>query len=150
MARPFPLKTLLELARDNSEEAGRKLSRLKKKWQEAEDKYHQLVAFREEYRNRLHLNTQQGMQMSAWREFQSFMLKLDKAIEMQGDEVAKSKLRWEQGQRDWLEEQRKLKAYDTLSQRHHAKEEKREAKIEQKEQDEFAGKKSHTDRTEEV
>lgn len=140
MARPFPLKTLLQLARDNSEEAGRKLGKLKAKWQEAEEKHQQLFSFREEYRNRLHLNTQQGMQMSAWREFQSFMQKLDKAIEMQGDEVAKCKLRWEAGQREWMEEQRKLKAYDTLEQRHQSKENQREAKVEQKETDEFAGK----------
>ncbi|MBS4098330.1 MAG: flagellar export protein FliJ [Sulfuricella sp.] len=147
MARPFPLKTLLDLARDHSDEAGRKLAQLKIKWHEAEEKMHQLIAFREEYRNRLHLNTQTGIAMSAWREFQSFMLKLDKAIELQGDEVAKCKLRWEGGQREWLEQQRKLKAFDTLSQRHHAKEAVREAKVEQKEQDEFAGKSVNSRKT---
>lgn len=150
MARPFPLKTLLELARDHTDEAGRKLSQLKVKWLEAEDKFQQLSAFREEYRNRLLHNTQQGMQMAAWREFQSFMQKLDRAIEMQGDEVAKSKLRWEAGQREWLEQQRKLKAYDTLSNRHHAKEAQREAKQEQKEQDEFAGKSANVAKDEEL
>lgn len=148
MARPFPLKTLLELARDASDEAGRKLGRLKAKWQEAEEKLQQLVGYREEYRNRLHATTQQGMQMAAWREYQSFMLKLDKAIEMQGDEVAKCKLRWEAGQREWIEEQRKLKAFDTLAQRHHSKEAAREAKVEQKEMDEFAGKRGAAPKTE--
>lgn len=139
MAKRFPLQTLLDLAQDHSDEAGRKLLLLKVKWQEAEQKLEQLSHFREEYRNRLLQNTQQGMQMAAWREFQLFMGKLDKAIGFQADEVNKCQQRWEAGQRDWMERRRRLKAYDTLSHRHAAGEAKREAKIEQKEQDEFSG-----------
>lgn len=144
MAKRFPLQTLLELAQNQSDEAGRKLQLLKVKWQEAEQKLTQLTLFRDEYRNRLLQNTQQGMQMAAWREFQLFMDKLDKAIGFQVDEVAKCKQRWEAGQREWLERQRQMKAYDTLSHRHAVSEAKREAKIEQNEQDEFAGKSANS------
>lgn len=139
MAKRFPLQTLLDLAQNHSEEAGRKLLQLKVKWLEAEQKLTQLSIFRDEYRNRLSQHTQQGMQMAAWREFQLFMGKLDKAISFQADEVAKCQQRWEAGQREWLERQRRLKAYDTLSHRHAVGEAKRAAKAEQNEQDEFAG-----------
>lgn len=139
MARRFPLQPLLDLAHNHSEDAGRKLQLLKVSWQEAEHKLAQLVSYREEYRGRLMQNSQQGMQMAAWREFQMFMSKLDQAIELQGDEVAKCRMRWEGGRLEWLERQRRVKAYGTLSQRHAAGEVKREAKSEQREQDEFAG-----------
>ncbi len=139
MPRRFHLQPLLDLARNNSDDAGRKLQQLKVKWQEADFKLSQLTGYREEYRNRLLQNTQQGMQMVAWREFQLFMDKLDQAIALQGDEVEKCKQQWEGGRREWLERQRQLKAYDTLSQRHAASEVKRDSKKEQLEQDEFAG-----------
>ncbi|MFA7240583.1 MAG: flagellar export protein FliJ [Sulfuricellaceae bacterium] len=138
MAKRFPLQTLLDVAQNQSDEAGRKLQLLRVKWQEAEQKLTQLALFRDEYRGRLMQNTQHGMQMAAWREFQLFMGKLDKAIAYQTDDVTKCKQRWEAGQREWLERQRQMKAYDTLLQRHTANEAKREAKIEQNEQDEFA------------
>ena len=139
MAKRFPLQTLLDLAQNRSDESGRKLQQLRVKWQEAEQKLIQLANFREEYRNRLLQNTQQGIQMATWREFQLFMDKLDRAIHFQSDAVAKCKQSWEAGQREWLERQRQMKAYDTLSHRHAAGEARREAKIEQNEQDEFAG-----------
>lgn len=139
MPRRFPLQPLLDLAHNNSDDAGRKLQLLKVRWQEAEYKLSQLVSYREEYRNRLMQNSQQGMPMAAWREFQLFMGKLDQAIVLQGDEVAKCQARWEEGRLEWLERQRQVKAYGTLSQRHAAGEAKREAKTEQREQDEFAG-----------
>jgi flagellar protein FliJ len=139
MPRRFPLQTLLDLAQTHSDDAGRELQLLKVKWQEAEHKLSQLADYREEYRKRLLQNTQRGMQMAAWREFQLFMNKLDQAIALQSDEVAKCKQHWEEGRREWLDRQRQLKAYDTLSQRHVAGEAKREAKNEQNEQDEFAG-----------
>lgn len=139
MAQRFPLQPLLDLAHEHSDDAGRKLQQLKVKWQEAELKLNQLASYREEYHQRLTHTTQQGMQMAAWREFQLFMDKLDQAITLQGEEVAKCQRHWEGGRREWLERQRQLKAYDTLSERHTSSEIKREAKKEQKEQDEFAG-----------
>lgn len=147
MARRFPLQPLLDLAHNHSDAAGRKLQLLKVKWQEAEQKLTQLIGYREEYRARLLQNTQQGMQMAAWREFQLFMNKLDQAIALQGDEVEKCQKRWEGGRLEWMERQRQLKAYGTLSQRHAAGEAKREAKSEQQEQDEFAGRSDATGKT---
>jgi flagellar FliJ protein len=145
MAQRFPLQPLLDLAHEHSDEAGRKLQQLKVKWQEAELKLNQLAGYREEYRQRLSQNTQHGMQMAAWREFQLFMDKLDQAITLQGEEVAKCQRHWEGGRREWLERQRQLKAYGTLLQRHTSSENMREARKEQKEQDEFSGRLSRQD-----
>ncbi|MDO9189006.1 MAG: flagellar export protein FliJ, partial [Sulfurimicrobium sp.] len=71
---------------------------------------------------------------------QLFLVKLDTAIKLQQDEVARCQARWNDGQQEWLRQRGKLKAFDVLSQRHRHAEEKRENQIEQKEQDEFSSK----------
>lgn len=140
MARKFPLQTLLDLAQDHADAAAKNLQTLKVRWHEAEEKLGQLLAYRESYRERLRESAAGGTSATALRDFQLFMAKLDTAIKLQHDEVARCQARWSAGQQEWLRQRGKLKAYDTLSARHKRSEEKREGRIEQKELDEFANK----------
>jgi flagellar biosynthesis chaperone FliJ len=48
-------------------------------------------------------------------------------------------VRWQQGQAEWLAREREVKAYQTLRQRHNEAERKSEEKLDQRQQDEFAG-----------
>jgi flagellar FliJ protein len=138
MPRRFPLQSLLDLAREHTDSAARRLHQLKAKWSEAEEKLHQLAAFRDEYQRRYQDAASQGMSMTALRDFQTFLGKLEQAIARQGEEVEQCRRRWEVGQQAWHEQKRKLSAYDTLSKRHSHAEMRREAKREQRDQDEFA------------
>lgn len=81
------------------------------------------------------------MQVNSLRDFQLFLGKLEVAIRQQAEEVGLCKKRWEDGRHEWQAKQRKLKAFDTLSQRHLSRERKREDKLEQREQDELSGNK---------
>ena len=110
------------------------------RWNEAEEKLKQLVAYRESYRARMRESAAGGTTAFALRDFQLFMGKLDTAIRLQQDEVARCQARWGAGQQLWLQHRGKAKAFDTLSLRHRRAEQEREGRIEQKEQDEFAGK----------
>lgn len=138
MPRRFPLQPLLDLAQDHTDAAARELHALKLKWQAAEEKFRQLDAYRDDYREKLLLSTQQGMQVSSLRDFQLFLGKLEVAIRQQADEVERCKKDWEEGRNAWQAKQLKFKAFDTLSQRHLSSERKREDKLEQREQDELA------------
>lgn len=149
MARKFPLQTLLDLAQDHADAAAKNLQTLKVRWHDAEEKLRQLLAYRESYRERLRESAGGGTSASALRDFQLFMAKLDTAIKLQQDEVARSQARWHAGQQEWLRQRGKLKAYDTLSARHKRSEEKREERVEQKELDEFANKQEQKRRGEE-
>lgn len=140
MPRRFTLQPLLDLAQSHSETAARALSALTARWQEAEEKLRQLLAYQESYRARLQQTVGQGMSATAWRDYQAFMSKLDAAIKQQEEVVARCKSQWEAGRCEWLAHRRKLKAFDTLSQRHRRSEAKRAEKGEQREQDEFARK----------
>ncbi|MHB9117954.1 MAG: flagellar export protein FliJ [Burkholderiales bacterium] len=138
MARHFPLKPLVGYAQNQTDDAARHLNELKKLWQAAEEKLRQLIAYRGEYRDRLSLAESRGLSVTAWRDYQIFMAKLDGAIDMQQGEVLTCLQRWEHGRELWMLQQRKLKAYQTLSKRHDQREMQRESKMEQREQDEFA------------
>ena len=139
MPRRFPLQPLLDLAQNHTDAAARDLHALKVRWQEAEEKLRQLTAYREDYRAKLLQTTKLGMQAGSLRDFQLFLGKLEVAIRQQAEEVERCKKRWEDGRHEWQAKQRKLKAFDTLSQRHLSSERKREDKLEQREQDELSG-----------
>lgn len=140
MARLFPLQPLFDLAQNRVDEAARKLGQLKAIWHNAEEKLRQLQAYREDYRAKLHETVQGGMGATQMRDFHLFLEKLETAIRHQTKEVERCQLKWDEGQLEWLEQRRKLKTYDTLSQRHQKLEQKREAKIDQRDQDEYARK----------
>jgi flagellar FliJ protein len=140
MAKRFPLQPLHDLANDRLDAATRKLAQLKQRWQAAEDKLAQLRGFREEYQRRLGDAVARGMDMTRMRDFHAFIGKIETAIRQQLIEIERNKSEWEEGQRMWLEERRKLKTYDVLKDRHVRVERARENRIEQREQDEHARK----------
>lgn len=140
MAKRFPLQPLHDLATDRLEAATRRLAQLKKCWEAEEEKLVQLRGFREEYRQRLGHAISAGLDMSRMRDFHAFIGKIETAIGQQNIEIARCKAEWEEGQRAWLEERRKLKTYDVLKERHVRTERSREDRIEQREQDEHARK----------
>lgn len=138
MPRRFPLQPLLDLAQDHTDAAARKLGMLKAKWQEAEEKLQQLKSYRVDYQARLLRGTKTGMQANSIKDFHLFLGKLDLAIRQQSEEVERCRKSWEGGLHEWQAKQRRLKAFDTLSQRHLSSERKREDKQEQREQDELS------------
>src|SRR5512135_561389 len=132
MPKRFPLQPLLDLSQSHADEAAKQLQALRAKWQQAEEKLQELIGYRDDYRARLLHATKQGLPVASWRDFQLFLDKLERAIRAQREEVAQCKHRWEFGQREWLAKHRKVKAFDTLAQRHERSEQKREAKREQR------------------
>ncbi len=149
MARHFSLQPLCDLAQERVETATRELATLKQQWQLQEDKLKQLQLFQSEYRRRLHDTLTLGVDMTRMRDFQVFLHKIDIALRQQQIEIEHARVRWEHGQRAWMEARRKLKTYDVLKERHQQKEAQRDGRIEQREQDEHARKsyssKKHTE-----
>ncbi|MFH1496154.1 MAG: flagellar export protein FliJ [Pseudomonadota bacterium] len=141
MARKFQLQSLLDLSQNHMDSAAKNLQTLKARWNDAEEKLKQLLAYRDSYRERLRESGGGGTSAMALRDFQLFLIKLDTAIKLQQDEVTRCQSRWEAGRQEWLRQRGKLKAFDALSQRHRRSETKRENQIEQKEQDELSSNK---------
>ncbi|WP_028455146.1 flagellar export protein FliJ [Chitinilyticum litopenaei] len=136
MAR-FRFAFLLDLARDERETAARAMQEAQGRWLTAQGKLDQLDQFRTEYRARLAGQSQGGMTVAQWRDYQLFLAKLDAACEQQQKEISRLLQLYEQSRTAWQECERKVNAFETLQLRHEQKELQREAKYEQKLLDEF-------------
>ncbi|OIQ81763.1 flagellar FliJ protein [mine drainage metagenome] len=147
MAKPFRLQPLVDLAEQRSQSAARILAMLKHQWQEAQSKQQQLQDYLEEYRSRLHRQTQSGLSVLQWRDYQAFMSKLELAIEAQGHEIERCRLSWENGQVAWQACEREVKVYATLRERHVEVERKIDARQDQRVQDEFSSSQHHRKNT---
>lgn len=138
MNKAFQLQPLLDLSKLRLDEATRQLGKLIAGEQEASQRLALLVDYREEYRARFMASAGNGLGPDAWRNFQAFLGRLDEAIEQARGLADASKARTAAGQQHWLDQRGKVKAFDTLSQRHQARVAYSEARNEQKLSDEHA------------
>ena len=138
MTRPFSLQTVLELMQTRADEATQQLARLIAAERDARSKQEMLQQYRHEYATRFQQAAQQGLTPHEWRNYQEFLGRLDEAIAAQGKVVDRQVQHTLAGQQHGKQQQKKLKALDTLAERHFASEEAITAKREQKMQDEFA------------
>ena len=136
MPKPNPLQTLIELSQTRLDEATRELGRLLASERADEQKLELLNTYRNEYQSRFVAAAQQGMGPEAWRNYQSFIGRLDEAVEHQSRIVNQAKGRSAAGQQAWMAERTKVKAYDKLHERIVTREAHREYRQEQKAADE--------------
>lgn len=132
------LKLLLDLVQQQTDSAAKKLGKLNLQQQEAEKKLNLLLQYRHSYQSHFQKATEKGMDHIEWHNFIAFMNKLDTAVNEQRQAVLHAQNKKIVGGNEFLFYQRKLKSYDTLSQRQHDAENQRQIKSEQKLQDEFA------------
>lgn len=138
MTKPFALQTVLDLMQIRADEATRNLARLIANEKDAKAKLEMLQNYRDEYASRFRDAAQNGLTQREWHNYQQFLNRLDEAIDVQRKTVAAQVRNTAAGQLQWQQQRKKLKAFDTLSERHYASETAREMKREQKIQDEFA------------
>lgn len=138
MSKPFPLQTLLDLAQQRSDAAATQLCVVNGHDRDMQKRLQLLLEYRDEYTARLARIAQTGMHSLGWRNYREFIDKIDAAIEQQRELAATAKREVETGQLHWHAQRRRLKSFETLSERHRSAENKTEARQEQKEQDDLA------------
>jgi len=137
------LDILIELAQADSDEAVRQLGDTMSKRSSAEERLALLVRYREEYFAKFRESIKTGIHAEGWRNFQSFIGKLDRAIEQQREAVGSAHRDVTDSQAAVVREQRRLGSFDTLRDREVTKVEKRAAKREQTATDEHAARAHH-------
>lgn len=145
MGKNFSLQPLLDLSNLRLDEATRQLGRLIAGEQEAHQRLALLVQYRDEYHARFLAAAGQGIGPDAWRNFQHFLGRLDEAIEQARTLVVNSQQRTAAGKQHWIDQRGKVKAFDTLSARHQAREATVEARQAQKLSDEHAARRFHAE-----
>jgi flagellar FliJ protein len=141
MAPAFSLQPLLELMQTRIDEASRQLGQLIAAEQNAKTRLKMLEQYRVEYAQKMREASTEGITRSALHNYHDFLARIDQAIAQQSLAVRNSEQSTAVGQNHWKEQNKRLKAIDTLSLRHDAKERWRDGKIEQKTQDEYATRK---------
>lgn len=144
MAQIFPLQNLLELMQNRSDEATQKLGQLIAAEQSQRSRLEMLEQYRDEYAQRLRDAISQGITQLSLRNYQNFLERIDDAIAQQRQVVQNSKHSTKIGQDHWQDQNKRLKAINTLSVRHEIKERALENKQEQKILDEFSSRKYQT------
>lgn len=144
MTQPFSLQPLLELMQTRTDEATRQLGQLIAAEQNQRSRLQMLEQYREEYAQRLREATLQGVTRMILRNYQDFLARIDEAVNQQKAAVENSERSTQAGKEHWQAQNKQLKAIDTLSQRHDARERYRENKQDQKLQDEFSTRKYGT------
>ena len=139
MHKQFHLQPLADLAHHKNEDAAKKLGQLNQQKQSAQGKLDTLLQYRKDYHMRFQEAAKQGLNPNDLRNYQDFIHRLDEAIAQQRALVEKAIHHVQAGRDEFQQTQRKMKSFDTLAQRHHASERKREQKIEQRLQDEYTG-----------
>jgi len=132
----FRLKPLLEHARHRLDAAERLLRMLRRRMDAASLRLQELVQYRQDYRQRYTGSGASGMDIHLLRDYQLFMLKLETAIQQQEGEVARCEAGWQAGHEKWLDQHKKVRAYEILEVRHRASENRRLDKSEQRQSDE--------------
>lgn len=142
MARGFRLEPVLELARRRLEAATGELQKLAQRRADAQSRLDQLQGFLADYREQFRTAMQSGLETGRLQDFRAFLAKLERAVDLQGAEVRRSHEAWAAKHREWLDLRQREQAMDVLKTRHLAAEAVRDGKREQKQQDEFAGRRT--------
>lgn len=117
MATPHSLKLLLDHAHKQTDDAAISLGKLNLKQQEAEKTLQLLAKYRENYQMQFLESASSGISPIEWRNFKAFIRKLDTAIQTQQKLVMLTQQHTEAGNTHYHAHRKKLKSYDTLSQR---------------------------------
>jgi flagellar FliJ protein len=145
MTQAFSLQPLLEVMQTRADEATRKLGQLIAAEQSQRSRLQMLEQYRDEYAQRMLEATSSGITRLVLLNYQAFLARIDEAITQQRRAVESSERSTKAGQDQWQDQNKQLKALDTLSLRHDARERYKENKQEQKLQDEFSTRKFSAD-----
>lgn len=117
MVNTHALKLLLDHAQQQMNDSAAKLGKLNVKQQETEKTLKMLLDYRHSYQTRFMESAGQGIDPIDWRNFRTFISKLDAAIREQQKIVTRTLQHTEAGNAEFRVNRQKLKSYDTLSQR---------------------------------
>ena len=138
MPEKFPLQTLLDLSNLRMDESAKKLGQLIAGERAAAERLELLSNYRDEYNTRFLEAAKNGLRPEEWQNYRSFLSRLDEAITQAGEMLKLSQRQTKVGQEDWLDKRGKVKAFDTLAQRHEQRQQYGQMKAEQKLSDEHA------------
>ena len=141
MPPSFPLQTVLDLMQVRADDAAKALGQLIASEQDAASRLRLLENYRDEYAARFREAASNGLSPQQWANFQDFSGRIELAIEQQRGAVDMARVKTRAGQQQWVDQNRKVQAFDTLAQKHGEQVRHQEERQQQKLSDEFSSRK---------
>ncbi len=138
MAKASTLDMLIDLARNDTDEAARQLAQLHKARQDAEQQLQALHTYRKDYAERLQQVSKTGLTASNYHNFRQFIATLDEAISQQNKILEQMDARLQKGRDSWQAEKRRLSSFETLQTRQMRQQALHDARREQRMNDEIS------------
>ncbi len=138
MTAPSPLDTLIELARQRTDDAMRRLGELQRGERSANEQLQVLQRYRSDYARQLDDRMAEGLPLLQLQNFQHFLDLLDAALDQQHERVRQALAQVDDGRTQWRTQAGKLQAFDTLSERQQRQVMLARGRKEQKDSDERA------------
>ena len=138
MAQASALETLIDLAQRDSDAAAKRLGVALKQVEDAEQKLHMLVGYRDEYARKLDAAQVAGITPFAYHNFVAFIGKLDNALNGQRDVLKHARFKADTERKTLQESERKRLSYRTLNERAASEALKVQNKRDQKQMDDHA------------
>jgi flagellar protein FliJ len=138
MAKITSLPTLIDLAKDGVDTAGKLLRQLTAERSNAEQQLSMLQTYRQDYAERLQKATESGLSASNYHNFRQFIATLDEAISQQNRVVTQIATKLEAGRQQWHAEKRRLSSYEALQAREARQQAVRDNRTEQIASDEIS------------
>jgi flagellar FliJ protein len=138
MAQVFRLQPLLELTDRRLDAATAELQQLRARLDQEQARHAQLEGFDAEYRAALQRALREGLEAERLRDYREFLDKLARALRVQSEEVLRCRRTWEEALARWQALRQRQQALSVLKSRHASEQARHEARVEQKQQDEFA------------
>jgi len=117
MAKSSTLNMLIDLARNDTDDAARELAKMAKARQEAQQQLDALHSYRKDYAERLQEASKSGLTASNYHNFRQFIATLDDAVSQQNKILEQLDAKLQQGRDAWLAEKRRLNSFETLQTR---------------------------------
>lgn len=147
MTSNFSLQIILDLMQNRADDAAKALGKLILAEKDAKARIVLLEDYRTEYSARFITSAENGLSPRQWANFQDFLGKLDEAIMQQHQIVDASVRRTTEGQQHWIDQRNRVRAFDTLAQKHEAEVRYQEHRQDQKLHDELSAR-QHQDKSE--
>ncbi|MFZ6672525.1 flagellar export protein FliJ [Undibacterium sp. Xuan67W] len=138
MTKKSPISTLIELAEKDTDEAAKNVGKAIRAQEETEKQLALLLQYRDDYVIRFQNGAATGLSAGQYMNFQSFIYKLDSAVDGQRKIVKDAEYRVSKARSLWQECEKKRLSYGILHNRAQADVLKKENKLDQKQTDEHA------------
>lgn len=138
----LPLDTLFDLARTSMANATHELGARQKQLHAAHEQLRLLEQYLQDYRTRLQSRQQEGLSAARWQNYQRFIGMIEGAIGEQRKTMSHAERQLQAGRQAWQHHKRRLSSFDALVARRNLAERQREARAEQRLNDEYAAARS--------